>query len=408
MPPNDLAEHDRPLDAERVAEGAYVVAPLRRGSTLRRGRGRSARCRGGRGRRPARRRRARENGGLKPEWSKPGPPCSSSSVGRSRMSGPSGTSLAPSTSKKSVVSRTRISKAALLGSRYRIGMPERPPCRLAALGVVSALGSGPAETWRGLAAGDQSHFTRAERSRSRPRALDGRRERALPAVPAELFRYACRNNALALAALRADRGRRCARRSRASGAERVGIVVGTSTSGRRRRRGCDRAARRDTGAARRPSTTSSSSSAAPRASSPSCSARAGPPTRSRRRARSGATRARLGARRCSRSASATRSSPAAPTRSAGSRRTASRRCRRSPTSITNPMSANRDGLTLGEGGGALPGDAGAATASSSLGAGESSEAHHMSAPDPEGAGARGGDARRRSPTRGSRRATSRT
>ena len=53
---------------------------------------------------------------------------------------------------------------------------------------------------------------------------------------------------------------------------------------------------------------------------------------------------------------------------------------------TNPFSVNRDGLTLGEGAALF-----LVTRESSgiqlLGAGESSEAHHISSPDPEGAGA---------------------
>ena len=53
---------------------------------------------------------------------------------------------------------------------------------------------------------------------------------------------------------------------------------------------------------------------------------------------------------------------------------------------TNPMSVNRRGLTLGEGAAVflVTGDAGGIQLA---GVGESSEAHHMSAPDPEGRGA---------------------
>ena len=54
--------------------------------------------------------------------------------------------------------------------------------------------------------------------------------------------------------------------------------------------------------------------------------------------------------------------------------------------ITNPSSVNRDGLTLGEGSALflVTRDAGGIQL---CGVGESSEAHHMSAPDPDGLGA---------------------
>ncbi len=54
--------------------------------------------------------------------------------------------------------------------------------------------------------------------------------------------------------------------------------------------------------------------------------------------------------------------------------------------LTNPMSVNRRGLTLGEGAAVflVTGDEGGVQLT---GVGESSEAHHMSAPDPEGRGA---------------------
>ena len=54
--------------------------------------------------------------------------------------------------------------------------------------------------------------------------------------------------------------------------------------------------------------------------------------------------------------------------------------------VTNPCSRNRAGLTLGEGAAVFlvePGEGGVQL----LGVGESSEAHHMSAPDPSGSGA---------------------
>src|SRR5439155_557300 len=58
----------------------------------------------------------------------------------------------------------------------------------------------------------------------------------------------------------------------------------------------------------------------------------------------------------------------------------------SPSGVTNPCSRNRAGLTLGEGAAVFLVESGAGGVQL-LGIGESSEAHHMSAPDPSGGGA---------------------
>jgi len=56
----------------------------------------------------------------------------------------------------------------------------------------------------------------------------------------------------------------------------------------------------------------------------------------------------------------------------------------------NPMSANRDGINIGEGAALflMSGEAATPTTVALLGWGESSDGHHMSAPDPAGVGAR--------------------
>nr|WP_315217814.1 beta-ketoacyl-ACP synthase [uncultured Duganella sp.] len=58
--------------------------------------------------------------------------------------------------------------------------------------------------------------------------------------------------------------------------------------------------------------------------------------------------------------------------------------------LCNPMSINRRGINIGEGAALflMTADAGAADAVALLGWGESSDGHHMSAPDPSGGGAR--------------------
>jgi 3-oxoacyl-[acyl-carrier-protein] synthase-1 len=55
--------------------------------------------------------------------------------------------------------------------------------------------------------------------------------------------------------------------------------------------------------------------------------------------------------------------------------------------ICRPADANRNGISIGEAGGFALLERGAASSMNLLGYGESSDAHHMSAPDPEGAGA---------------------
>lgn len=104
------------------------------------------------------------------------------------------------------------------------------PARLAALGLETALGSGVSETWRRLLATDRSGFTRRSGFLPGRTLLVGDVKRTLPALPASLSRYACRNNALSLAALEPmeDLLRDAVR---AAGPDRVGVVMGTSTSG---------------------------------------------------------------------------------------------------------------------------------------------------------------------------------
>src|SRR5258705_206644 len=105
----------------------------------------------------------------------------------------------------------------------------RPPCRLAALGQVSALGRDRSEIHARLVAGDSGLSLRDDFVRDRSLWLGAVRD-PLPAIPGALARFACRNNQLALAALESIGAEVAAAISR-FGAERVGVVVGTSTSG---------------------------------------------------------------------------------------------------------------------------------------------------------------------------------
>lgn len=109
-------------------------------------------------------------------------------------------------------------------------MREPIHCELRAVGVITALGAGIEQTWPRLVAGDQSRLTVCDTLVPGRPILVGQVRDELPRVPETLRRYACRNNELVLAALR-----QIERPIRATvevhGAERVGVVMGTSTSG---------------------------------------------------------------------------------------------------------------------------------------------------------------------------------
>ncbi|MEE8507461.1 MAG: beta-ketoacyl-[acyl-carrier-protein] synthase family protein [Myxococcota bacterium] len=106
----------------------------------------------------------------------------------------------------------------------------RSPCSLTALGIVNALGRGAEEIWPRLLAGDQSHLRVNVDLVPNRTLVVGEVVGDLPAVPDSLRRYACRNNAMTLAALEQieDELRDAIA---AAGPDRIGVVVGTSTSG---------------------------------------------------------------------------------------------------------------------------------------------------------------------------------
>lgn len=96
--------------------------------------------------------------------------------------------------------------------------------------MVNALGAAPETIWARALAGDRSRLSR------RDDLVPGRAlcvaavQEPLPELPPGLARFACRNNALALAAVRQMEAPVRAAIA-AFGPERVGVVVGTSTSG---------------------------------------------------------------------------------------------------------------------------------------------------------------------------------
>ena len=109
-------------------------------------------------------------------------------------------------------------------------LDDRAPCSLDALGMVNALGRGLEEIWPRLLDGDQSHLSVRDDLVPNRSLLLGAVRGDLPPVPDSLHRFACRNNAMTLAALETIEDA-IADVIRAAGRDRVGVVMGTSTSG---------------------------------------------------------------------------------------------------------------------------------------------------------------------------------
>ena len=106
----------------------------------------------------------------------------------------------------------------------------RTPCAITAVGVATALGVGSEATWPRLVTGDQSRLSVRDDLVPGRSVTVGQVLEPLPRVPAELARYACRNNRLSLAAL--DPLVAPVRETIARvGAARVAVVMGSTTSG---------------------------------------------------------------------------------------------------------------------------------------------------------------------------------
>jgi 3-oxoacyl-[acyl-carrier-protein] synthase-1 len=105
------------------------------------------------------------------------------------------------------------------------------PCAIEAVGMVNALGPDLDTIWPRVLAGDQSAFApRPELAAGKDWLCGAVDDRWLPEIPQALGRYACRNNRFSLAALAPIEA--AVRGAVATfGPERVGVVMGTSTSG---------------------------------------------------------------------------------------------------------------------------------------------------------------------------------
>jgi 3-oxoacyl-[acyl-carrier-protein] synthase-1 len=104
------------------------------------------------------------------------------------------------------------------------------PCRLAALGIANALGNDRDEVWKRLVTGDCDRFVRRSGLAPEREILVGLVDAELPALDPSLAEYDCRNNRLAASVLdqiAAPIEDAIARFGRA----RVAVVGGTSTSG---------------------------------------------------------------------------------------------------------------------------------------------------------------------------------
>jgi 3-oxoacyl-[acyl-carrier-protein] synthase-1 len=107
---------------------------------------------------------------------------------------------------------------------------EPSPCAITAVGLATALGVGVSATWPRLVAGDQSRLTTREDLVPGRRLVVGQVAEPLVEVPPSMARYRCRNNSVLLTALESIESelRRAVNRL---GPGRVGVVMGSSTSG---------------------------------------------------------------------------------------------------------------------------------------------------------------------------------
>ena len=263
-------------------------------------------------------------------------------------------------------------------------MKRRPvPCRLAALGMANVLGSGTREIWTRLVAGDTSRFTRRSGLAPGREILLGMVDAELPVLGPEMAEHDCRNNRLAALVLGqiAAPVRDAIERF---GPGRVAVVGGTSTSGvadaeiaiaHRERTGSlpgrFRSAQLEFGGISEFVAAYLGVTGPAYTLSTACSSGA----RALASARSLLTMGFADAVVCG-----------ATDTICGLTCNGFSSLGLICEDLTNPCSANRRGITLGEAGAfflVLREEGGVQIA----GVGESSEAHHMSSPDPDGSGA---------------------
>lgn len=271
----------------------------------------------------------------------------------------------------------------MLGPMRGTPVTPRPPCQLAALGIVNALGAGADAVWPRLLAGEPSALRqRDDLVPGRP-LLVGAVEEALPEIPRALAAYDCRNNAMALAALeQIDTPVRDAIRAR--GARRVGVVMGTSTSGVSDAEHAIRHQIERGGLAPRFDYAQLEFGGLAGFVAALLGVRG--PAYTLSTACSSGARALASARSLLALGVCDAVVAGAVDTLCGLTANGFSSLQAVGSGVSNPCSRNRDGITLGEGAAlflVLPDAEGVQL----LGVGESSEAHHMSAPEPTGAGA---------------------
>lgn len=251
------------------------------------------------------------------------------------------------------------------------------------MGMVHALGDEPEAILPRLLAGDQSRLsTRSDLVPDRA-LIVGAVHETLPEIPAELARFACRNNAMALAALRqieAPVARALARH----GAERMGVVMGTSTSGVSDAEVAIRHHQETSELA--PSFDYAQLEFGGLAEFTAAWLGAQGPAFTISTACSSGARALATARSLIRMGLCDAVVAGAADTLCGLTTGGFTALHALSDEVSNPMSRNRCGLTLGEGAAVFL-VTGEESGIQLSGVGESSEAHHMSAPDPEGRGA---------------------
>ncbi len=256
-------------------------------------------------------------------------------------------------------------------------------CRLAAVGMHHALGAGLDEIWPRLVAGDREGFVERDDLVPGSRGWYGEARGELPPVADSLTEFDCRNNRLAESALQQIREPVQAAIER-HGPSRMGVVVGSSTSGFAEAEAAFR--ERESSGSLSPSFSLAQLEFGGLSEYVARSVGATGPRQAPSTACSTGAKALLSARSlleldfCDAVIAGAVDSLCRLTACGFSALHAV------SSGLTNPMSVNRDGLTLGEGAALF-----LLTRESDgiqlLGGGESSDAHHMSAPHPEGRGA---------------------